>query len=137
MQAKDQLPLIRAASVAAHFVLLTAIFILSASQSAEGKDTPRVNGLVRVTPLATLEPGVVVVSSAREAANCSFEKAIGRVESPAEGAGEAVATVLKTPTLGNPQLEAAVGVVQFAFTPFAAGYGAITAGHRKLTTEQL
>ena len=44
MQAKDQRPLIRAASVAAHFVLLTAVFILPASQSAEGKDTPRTDG---------------------------------------------------------------------------------------------
>ena len=88
-------------------------------------------------PLAQIEPGAIAISSPKERGQWRFEKGAVRVESSAEGAGDAVAKVLQTPSLGNPQLEAAVGVVQFAIAPFAAGYGAITSGHHKLTAAEL
>src|SRR5690349_18322373 len=88
-------------------------------------------------PCAQLPQGTIAIGSPASPANVSHDHGLGPIETASEAAGDVVATVLKTPSLGNHQLEAAVGVVQFAFAPIAAGYGALRGAHHKLTPEQL
>ena len=88
-------------------------------------------------PVMSLAPGPIAITSATEASAFNFDPPSARVESASEGAGDAVAALLQTPHVGHPQIEAAIGILQFAATPFVAGYGAIKAGHRKLNTDQL
>ena len=88
-------------------------------------------------PCAQLPQGPIAIGSPTEPANYSHDESLGRIETVSEAAGDAVEAVLQTPSLGNPQLEAAVGVVQFAFAPFAAGYGAIKGSHHKMTPAEM
>lgn len=108
-----------------------------AAQATAGETSAQLEAATQISPLARIEPGAIAITSGTEPGQCSFEKGSLRVESSTEGAAEAVATVLQPPAIGHAQLEAAIGVVQFAFTPFAAVYGAVTSGHHKLTAEEL
>ncbi len=87
--------------------------------------------------LAEVEPGPLGMTSPLEPASFAYEPGSGLVESPGEGAANAARAVLTTPNLLHPQLEAAVGAVEFVLAPFAAGYGALNAGHRRLTPDKL
>jgi hypothetical protein len=140
MQAKDQLHSAncgRAVSSAARIIIPAAVLITLAARSTSAASAAPNEPVTRVTAIAGLEPGAIALTSPLERASYHFDEAFGHIESPSEGAGESVAAVLETPRLGNPQLEAAVGVVQFVFTPIAAGYGAITASHHKLNAAEL
>jgi len=88
-------------------------------------------------PVLGLAPGAIAVISSAEPSRFSFDKPTARIESASEGAGDAVSALLQTPSLGNPQIEACIGIVQFAATPFVASYAALAAGHRKLSADQL
>ncbi len=87
--------------------------------------------------LAGLAPGIILITSGSNATDVSADPPNGRVEPASEGAADATRSFLNTPNLGNPQLEAGVGVVQFALAPFAAAYGAISASQRKLSPGEL
>jgi len=87
--------------------------------------------------LLRLEPGSVAITSSLEPANFSFEPGRGQVESGSERAAGAARALLTTPNLVHPQLEAAVGAVEFVLAPFAAGYGALSARHRVLPADKL
>lgn len=122
-------PILFAARVAAVGSLLMSLVVESSAgllMNASGD-----------SPCAQLPQGTIAIGSASEPANCSHDESSGRIESVSEAAGDAVEAVLKTPSLGHAQLEAAVGVVQFALAPFAAGYGVIKGSHRKLTPEEM
>jgi hypothetical protein len=83
--------------------------------------------------LASLEPGVIVITPGTNAAEIAAAPPSRRVEPVSEGAADATRSFLNTPNLGNPQLEAGVGAVQFALAPFAAAYGAISASQKRLS----
>jgi hypothetical protein len=108
-----------------------------AAEATAGDASTQLEATTQVAPLARIEPGALAITSASERGRYSFDKGALQVETSAEGAGEAVAKVLQPPAIGHPQLEAAIGIVQFAFSPFAAAYGAITSGNHKLTAQQL
>ncbi len=84
-----------------------------------------------------LDPGTIAVLTPRTPAGFSFDKADGRTDYAADGAGNAAREILTTPHLGDPRAEAAAGVVGFALAPFAAAVGAVSAGLNKLTPNQL
>ena len=83
--------------------------------------------------LASLQPGVIVITPGTNAAEIAADPPNRRVEPVGEGAADATRSFLNTPNLGNPQLDAAVGAVQFSLAPFAAAYGAINASQKKLS----
>ena len=83
--------------------------------------------------LASLEPGVILITPGTNDAEVAADPPNRRVEPLSEGAADATRSFLNTPNLGNPQLEAAVGAVQFTLAPFAAAYGAISAGQKRLS----
>ncbi len=82
--------------------------------------------------MAVLEPGIIVITSRSNMATVQVDPPNRRIEPMSEGAADATRSFLNTPNLGNPQLEAGVGVVQFALSPFAAAYGAISASRSRL-----
>jgi hypothetical protein len=88
-------------------------------------------------PLRYVEPGPIAITSSPSPAEFSFDQPSGKEGTATESAQNAVASVLATPSLGNPQIEAAVGILEFAAAPFVATYSAITGGHRKLTPDKL
>lgn len=90
-----------------------------------------------LTPLCQVEPGPIAITSTPNPALHGFDQAAGKATSASESAGNAVNSLLNTPHLGNPQLEAALGVLEFVASPFVAGYGAIKGGHQKLSPDQL
>jgi hypothetical protein len=59
------------------------------------------------------------------------------MDSASEGAGDAIRSVLNTPNLWNPQLEAAVGVLEIAAVPFAGAYGAVSASLERVPPDKL
>ena len=87
--------------------------------------------------LAKLAPGPIVITSRPGLAAISFDPPSRRLESAGDGAADAARSVLNTPSLGHPQLEAAVGVLEFAAAPFAAAYGAVRASQQRLSPDQL
>ncbi len=87
--------------------------------------------------LAKSEPGIIVITPTAGTAEIQFDPPNNRMESASEGAESAARSVLNTPNLGHPQIEAAFGVVGFALSPFAAAYGAISAGQRRLSTDKI
>jgi hypothetical protein len=87
--------------------------------------------------LPGLDPGTILITSSVEAAVISLDPPNRRVEPMSEGAADATRSFLNTPNLGNPQLEAGVGVIQFALAPFAAAYGAMSARRQQLTPEEM
>lgn len=87
--------------------------------------------------LAQLEPGSVVLIPSRQSAALSFDPPNRRMESAGEGAAAAARSVMNTPGLGHPQLEAAVGILGFAAAPFAAAYGALHSSHLQLSSNQV
>src|SRR5437588_2319885 len=108
-------------SVAALLVIVSA-----SAADAEGEvQQPKVD-------LARVEPGAILITGPAEPAPFSFDAAKGQIDSSTEGAARATRTVLTTPNLLHPQLEAAAGAIGFAAAPFAAAYGAISAAHHKL-----
>ena len=88
-------------------------------------------------PLAQVEPGPILITSRSQMAAISVDPPDSRMEFASEGAADAVRSVLNTPDLGHPQLEAAVGVLEFALVPFAGAYGAISAARERLSPDQL
>ena len=87
--------------------------------------------------LLVLDPGPVGLTSFPQPAAFSFDRARGRVEYAGDGAAVAVQRILKTPHLGQPKLEGAVGVIEFALAPFFAAYGAISSVNLKLSAGAL
>jgi len=87
--------------------------------------------------LLGLEPGVILLACGPEPVALSFPPPNGRLESAAEGAAAAARSVLNTPAVGHPQVEAVIGVIGFAASPFAAAYGALSAGRQRLSADQL
>jgi hypothetical protein len=87
--------------------------------------------------LAATDAGIILITSDTNCAEIAADPPTGKVETMSEGAADATRTFLNTPSLGNPQLEAAVGVIQFALAPFAAGYGAIGASQKRLSPSEL
>jgi len=87
--------------------------------------------------LGRLEPGPIAITSTLQPAAFKFDPPTGKKESAAEGAANTAAAVLSTPRLGNPQIGAAVGVIEFALAPFVAGYGALKASLQRLEPEKL
>lgn len=87
--------------------------------------------------LAQLEPGSIVLVAGQQSAALSFDPPSRRMESAGEGAAAAARSVMNTPGLGHPQLEAAVGILGFAAAPFAAAYGALHSSHQQLSTNQV
>lgn len=112
--------------------LLVMVAGCAAGQAASSSPDPR-----HSFDLLQLEPGALAITSSPEPAGFGFEASLGRVESASEGAGRAARTMLTTPNLLHPQVEAAVGAVEFVLTPFAAGYGALSARHRVLPEDKL
>lgn len=87
--------------------------------------------------LARLEPGVIAVVPGPKPAAFGFQPAKGRVEPAGDGAANAVQRVLQPPRLGHPELEGAVGVLEFAAAPFVAAYGAVNSAGLRLLPDQL
>lgn len=83
--------------------------------------------------MAGLDAGIIVITSGSNTATIHVDPPNRRMEPLSEGAAEATRSFLNTPNLGNPQLEAGVGAVQFALAPFAAAYGAIKASQLRLS----
>ena len=118
--------------------LLLAMAILAACSS------DRLSSLTSSPPalqgkadLPGLAPGIIVITSSADSAEISADPPNRRVQSASEGAGDATRSFLNTPNLGNPQLEAGVGAVQFALAPFAAAYGAISARQLRLSPGEI
>jgi hypothetical protein len=86
--------------------------------------------------LAGLDAGIIVITSSAESAEVSADPPNRRVQSASEGAEDATRSFLNTPNLGNPQLEAGLGAVQFALSPFAAAYGAVSARQLRLSPSE-
>ncbi len=121
-----------------------ALWSIVAAAILAGCNTERLSpspGLLQAPPrkvdLAALDPGLIVIASSPNAAEISADPPNRRVEPASEGAADATRSVLNTPSLGNPQLEAGVGVVQFALTPFAAAYGAINGTQQRLSPSEV
>jgi hypothetical protein len=87
--------------------------------------------------LAQLEPGMILITSGAQMAVIHCDPPNGRLESASEGAGMAARSVMNTPHLWHPYLEAVVGVIGAGVAPFAAGYGAIRAGQQRLSPDKL
>jgi hypothetical protein len=119
------------------WIITGSSLIAFAAEATAGDPATQLEAATQIAPLARIEPGAIAIICGSERGQCSFDKGALRVESSAEGAGDAVATVLQPPKIGHAQLEAAIGVVEFAFSPFAAAYGAITSGQHKLTAAEL
>ncbi len=95
------------------------------------------NATQSTTALAQVEPGRIVIAARPELAVFSYDPPNARMESAGEGAGTAVRKVLDTPRIGQPHLEAAVGILEFTLTPFAAAYGAVSATQQRLPADKL
>jgi hypothetical protein len=87
--------------------------------------------------LAQLDPGMIVIDSRPQIATISFDPPNSRLESASEGGAAAMRSVLNTPNLGHPQLEFAVGVLEFAAVPFAGAYGMVRASQHRLPPDKL
>ena len=87
--------------------------------------------------LASLQPGIILITSGTNSCTVSVPPPNGRVESAGEGAENAARKLLNTPALGNPQLEAGVGVIGFALAPIAAAYGAISSSQQRLPPDRI
>ncbi len=104
---------------------------------ATGRSKSNTAADVRKLTLADLDPGAILITPSSQPAKISFDPPNNHLESAGEGAAAATRSVLDTPNLGHPQLEAAVGVIEFAAVPFAAAYGAARASHHRLSPAQL
>jgi hypothetical protein len=111
--------------------------VVAAAGCATNKPPLSGSGPERSFALLQVDPGPVALTSSLEPATFRFEAGHGRVESMGEGAAGAARAIMTTPNLGNPQLEAVVGAVEFVLAPFAAGYGAISSGRRVLASDKL
>jgi hypothetical protein len=87
--------------------------------------------------LAELDPGTILITVRTQMAVVSVDRPDNRMESASEGAGDAIRSVLNTPNLGHPQLEAAVGVLEIAAVPFAGAYGAVSASLARVPPDKL
>ena len=87
--------------------------------------------------LAELNPGAIMVVSSPQTAEIGCDPPNDRMEYASEGAGMAVRSVLDTPHLGHPQLEAVVGVLELPLAPFAAAYGAVTSSLQRVPPDKL
>jgi hypothetical protein len=94
-------------------------------------DVPPWPGLVMV------EPGTIAVVCPREPARFSFDKAVGRSGYSSDGAGSVARACLDPPTPPEPGLDALYSPLGLVMAPFGAAYGAISAGHSKLSTNQV
>lgn len=123
--------------VVAHEVLwcLGAVVLFTACSTARPPAVPR-GPQVKVA-LAQLDPGPILLTSRPQTTTVSLDPPDSRMESASEGAGDAIRSVLNTPSLGHPQLEAAVGVLEFAAVPFAGAYGAVSASLERLPPDKL
>ena len=114
---------------------LAGASILAACRTNPATSFPSpTNGKVDLVGLA---PGFIVITAPSNAAAISVDPPNRRMDTASEGAADATRSFLNTPNLGNPQLEAGVGVVQFALAPFAAAYGAINASQQRLSAGQM
>jgi hypothetical protein len=105
--------------------------ILTACTTPRSPSSP--NASQAKVDLARLDPGLIVITSNTNSAAINVDPPNRRMESVSEGAEDATRTFLTTPNLGQPQLEAGVGVLQFALAPFAAAYGAISASQQRVS----
>src|SRR5262249_13928579 len=112
MQAKDQLQSAhhgRTVSIAARTLLGISVIAFAAEATAE-EPSAQLEATSPIAPFARIERGAIAITSASERGHSDFDRGALRVESSAEGAGEAVATVLQPPRIGHAQLEAAIGI---------------------------
>ncbi len=84
-----------------------------------------------------VEPGGLKVTSTRQPAAVTAEISTGRTSYAGEKAGDAARSFLDPPNLHDPALEAAAGPIGFVLAPFAAAYGAISAGSDRMPAERL
>jgi hypothetical protein len=110
---------------------LSVALIFTACTTAQPPSSPSASQAK--VDLARLDPGLIVITSNTNSAAISVDPPNRRMESVSEGAEDATRAFLTTPNLGQPQLEAGVGVVQFALAPFAAAYGAISASQQRVS----
>jgi hypothetical protein len=87
--------------------------------------------------LTALAPGVIEITSPANSVAINVDPPNRRIEPISEGAADATRSFLNTPNLGNPQIEAGVGAIQFALSPFAAAYGAISASQHSLSPQKI
>src|SRR5271169_1916801 len=98
---------------------------------------PRPRGVPGDIALAELNPGAIIVVSSPQTAAVDCDPPNDRLEYASEGAATAARSVLNTPQLGHAQLEAVVGVLEVAAVPFAAAYGAVSAGRQRVPPDKL
>jgi hypothetical protein len=98
---------------------------------------PKPRGAPVEVALAELNPGAIMVVSSPQTAEIGCDPPNDRMEYASEGAGMAARSVLDTPHLGHPQLEAVVGVLELPLAPFAAAYGAVTASLQRVPPDKL
>jgi len=84
-----------------------------------------------------IEPGPVAVACAGAPAPVSIGISVGRTAYAGEAAGDAARSVLDPPNLYDPGLEMAAGPICFVLAPFTAAYSAATAGHHKMSADDL
>ena len=80
---------------------------------------------------------MIVLTASPEMPAISYAPPNSKMESASEGAAAAARSVMNTPEIGHAQIEAAVGIVEFAIAPFAAAYGAVKSGHQRLSPTQV
>lgn len=114
----------------ARWCLLVAVIFASCATRQMPSSSPNTQAKV---DLARLDPGTILITPDPTAATIVVGPPNRKTQSMGEGAEDAARSFLNTPDLGNPQLEAGVGALQFALSPFAAAYGAISASQRRLT----
>jgi hypothetical protein len=79
----------------------------------------------------------IAVTAPDSPAKFSFDKAKGQVEYAGDAAGEAARAFLEPPRDRDPGMNAVIGAAGSVLAPFAAVYGAISAGRKKLSPGQL
>jgi hypothetical protein len=110
---------------------LAAIWLLGSAVAPASELGPN------ASPLLRIQPGPIAISAAPQPARFSFDAPSGKATTASESAANAAAATLETPRIGNAQIEAVVGVLQFVASPFVAGYAAIRGGHAQLNADQL
>lgn len=114
---------------------LGTVALFTACTTERPPPTPR--GVPGEVALAELNPGAIMVISSPQAAAVGCDPPNDRMEYASEGAATAARSVLDTPHLGHEQLEAVVGVLEFAVAPFAAAYGAVSASQQRVPPDKL
>lgn len=107
-----------------------------------GCASPRPPGVTQVgVPVVPdpvlLEGETIAVGSPSAPARFSFDRAKGRTEYAGEGAGGAARKFLEPSRQSDPLVGAVLGSAGLVVAPFAAAYGGISSGRKKLGPDQL